>query len=135
MLDTGPLIALYDPSDCRGTAVQALIQHMKQDKYPVCITRLTIAEAHNRILYDVNESQALAFLETITDGSIHILDLEVSDVSEAIAIIKRYPGQKITCTDAVSMAVMKRMGIRSVLSYDHHFWYLNFSVLPQGNIV
>ena len=130
LLDTGPLISLYDAKDNRGERINAIMQQMQRLKYPVCITLLTIAETQRRILYDIGYKRALEFLKAINDGSVHILEIEKKDIIDAIDVIERYSDQKISCTDAVSMAVMKRIGIQKVLSYDWHFGLLNFSVLP-----
>jgi predicted nucleic acid-binding protein len=130
MLDTGPLISLFDPKDNRGEQVRLILQGVQVQKYPVCITQLTIAEAHRRLLYDIGHQQALNFLEAITDGSINILDVGQGDIFDALGIVRRYFDQRITFTDAINMAVMKRVGIHKALSYDFHFQLLNFSLLP-----
>lgn len=130
MLDTGPLISLYDPSDEQRKDVIATLGQVQSQKYPICITSLTIAETHNRILYDINEECASKFLRNIYDGSVNVLETQPADTLQAMAIIEKYHGQKITWTDAVCMAIMKRMGIRKVMSYDYHFWIMNFTVLP-----
>ena len=132
MLDTGPLISLYDPQDNRRGDIHAIMQQMQRLRYPVCITLLVIAETHRRILYDIGYKPALEFLKAINDGSVQILKIEKKDVINAIDVIERYPDQQISCTDAMSMAVMKRIGIQKVLSYDWHFGLLNFSVLPAA---
>ena len=131
MLDTGPLISLYDPRDSRGEQVSTTLQQVQKLKYPVCVTLLTIAEAHRGILYNVGYEHALEFLKAICDGSVHIVPIEEKDINNAINIIGRYSDQDISYTDAVSMSVMKRMGIYKVLSYDHHFWVLNFYIPPE----
>ena len=129
MLDSGPLISLYDRTDPRRSRVVTELEAMHHRKYPVCTTLLTIAETHRRILYDVDHSRALTFLNDIYDGSVNILTLQTQDEADAKDIIARYADQRISCTDAITMAVMKRIGIQKVLSYDHHFWVLNFHVM------
>ena len=128
MLDTGPLVSLYDPEDRRGDQVSVTLKRLQELKYPVCITMLTVAETHTRILYDVSSQRALRFLKAITDGSVQILEFDTRDIIGAIDIIERYSDQDITYTDAVRMSIMKRKGIQTVLSYDHHFLILNFHI-------
>jgi len=131
MLDSGPLISLYDSRDDRGEQVRATLQKLQELQYPLCITHLTVAETHTHILYNVGYKRALEFLRAITDGSVHVLEIEAKDAIDAIDIIEKYRDQGIAYTDAVSMSIMKRVGIQTVLSYDHHFWALNFHILPE----
>jgi len=130
MIDTGPLISLYDKKDSRRKKVKKAIQDMQKAGYPFFITMLTIAETQRRILFDINYVTALDFLDVITDGSINLIRYDKNDFTSAIDIIKRYTDQKITLTDAVNMAIMKRLGIIKVLSYDRHFSILNFTLVP-----
>ena len=132
MLDSGPLISLYSPRDTRRQTIAEELKRLQMLKYPVCTTYLTVAETHRRLLFDVGHLDAVRFLKNVHDGSVNILEVTAADVCEAIGIIERYSDQLITCCDAVSMALMKRFGIRKVLSYDHHFWILNFEVLQGG---
>ena len=69
MLNSGPLISLYSPEDLRSNSVRQLLLSFSLAKYPVCITYLTIAEIHRRLLYDVSRSRAMDFLEHSLDGS------------------------------------------------------------------
>ncbi len=130
MLDTGPLISLYTPNDPQKNEIQELLQQIESQSYPVCITHLTIAETHRRILYDNHQVVAIIFLRNIYDRTINIFELQHPDIHDAIGIIARYSDQQISYTDAINMAVMKRVGIRKVLTYDHHFQILNFSIMP-----
>lgn len=131
MLDTGPLISLYNHRDARGKDVACKLKEIQQLKYPVCITLPTIAEAHRRILYDVNGLKARTFLRDITDGTVQILQVTQEDITSAIEIIDRYDDQALTYTDAICMAVMKRYGIIKVLSFDlNHFCLVNFYPVP-----
>lgn len=131
MLDSGPLISLYDPNDTRGDQVAGVLEYIRSLKYPVFTTILTIAEVHRLILYNVGYKRALEFLRAIYDGTVRILEIESQDASEAIEIVEKYSTCSISFADAVSMALMKRLGILQIMSYDHHFWTLNFYIPPE----
>jgi predicted nucleic acid-binding protein len=45
--------------------------------------------------------------------------------------VKRFSDQKLTFTDTVNMAVMRRLGLRKVFSFDWHFGLLGFQVIPS----
>jgi predicted nucleic acid-binding protein len=44
--------------------------------------------------------------------------------------VKRFSDQKLTFTDTINMAVMRRLGLRKVFSFDWHFGLLGFQVIP-----
>lgn len=129
ILDAGPLISIYDPQDKRGDSIQELIKRLQQRQFPLYITLLTISEAHNRILQDVNKQRALEFLNDIMDGSVHILRMQDDDDAKIVNIISRYQDQTISFTDAAVMVLMMRNHIQKVLTYDWHFNLLNFIVI------
>ena len=133
MFDSGPLISLYDPRDDRGIEIQTILQRSVNSGFPIIITIPIISETHRRLLYDVGYIAAYRFLfdfrRDITSDDINLLDTTDSDFTDALAIINRYSDQSITFTDAIVMSIMKRIGIQKVLSFDHHFWILNFTVI------
>jgi len=134
MLDSGPLIALYDRDDPRGPEVQGILDSAAGQEYPLCISDLVIAETHRRLLYDVNYDAALAFIQhthrDLARGEINLLTVGPADRAEAISILQRFSDQNLPFCDAMTMALMKREGILKVLTFDRHFWLLNFRVLP-----
>ncbi|MEW6717914.1 MAG: PIN domain-containing protein [Chloroflexota bacterium] len=134
MLDTGPLISLYNPSDSRGNQIQEILRSVVTSCFPLCVTITVISETHSRLLYDVNRTIAYRFLndyyQDISNQDLNLIDITIADFADAVRIIGKYSDQAISFTDALVMAVMKRIGIRTVLTYDHHFWLLNFSVIP-----
>jgi len=129
MLDSGPLISLYSPRDQRANSVRQLLSSFALEKYPVCITYLTIAEIHRRLLFDISRSRAMDFLEHSLDGSLNILNLNPTDTLYSKDILYRFNDQDISFTDASSMAIMQRLGIIKVLSYDFHFSLLGFDLI------
>ncbi len=129
MLDSGPLISLYIEEDSRKESVKKNLNIFGDQKYPLCITNLTIAEVQRRIIYDDHIERGINFLDDIYDGSMNILEIENDDIKMAISIIKKFNDQKISFTDSITMAVMKRLGILKVYTYDIHFTYLGYVLI------
>ncbi len=126
MLDTSPLVALFDQADARQADVRGKLLTLQQAQIPVFITHIIMAETHARILQRFGIQSAASFLDTISDGSVNIVATEHIDLRKAREIIARFPDQDISLADATTMAVMLRMGILNVLTFDHHYWLLNF---------
>ena len=134
MFDSSPLIALFDESDNRGIIVADTLVAMQQRGWPFCICELTLAETHNRIRQDVSAEEALEFLATtfldIEAGDLNLLEITPQDRIDALRILQTYSDQSLSYTDAMTMAIMTRIGILRVLSFDWHFTLLGFVPIP-----
>ncbi|MBN2003923.1 MAG: PIN domain-containing protein [Anaerolineae bacterium] len=132
LFDTCALEALVDQYDkYHQDAVQCL-QELQRMSYPFYVTTFTIAETHRRLLYKPRQgiAPALNFLEGVYDGAFNIVRPDEEDERQGLAYIERFTDQKLTVTDSVSMAVMKRLGLRKVFSFDWHFTLLGFQTIP-----
>jgi len=52
------------------------------------------------------------------------------DEKESIKIFYKYSDQQISFTDCLSFVVMKKLGIKQVFTFDKHFQYDGFAVIP-----
>jgi predicted nucleic acid-binding protein len=50
-----------------------------------------------------------------------ILNPEIADYSSAFELLAQYDDKSFSFCDAVSFAMMRRLGLREALSFDHHF--------------
>ena len=57
--------------------------------------------------------------------------VRIQDERRADEILARYDDQEFSLTDALSFAVMERLGIREVFSLDHHFAQFGWLVVPS----
>lgn len=132
LFDTCALEAITDPRDQYHETASNCLFEFRRLAYPFYVTTLTIAETHRRLLYKpyLGILSALRFLESVYDGSINIIRPLEEDELQAMEYIRRFKGQKLTVTDTISMAVMKRLGLRKVFSFDWHFTLLGFQVVP-----
>jgi len=132
LFDTCALEAIADPRDKYHGAASQCLSEFRRLAYPFYVTTLTIAETHRRLLYKPHLGflSALRFLEGVYDGSTNIVRLLEEDELQAVQYIKRFKDHKLTITDTISMAVMKRLGLRKVFSFDWHFTLLGFQVIP-----
>lgn len=132
LFDTSALEAVADPRDKYHEKAEQCLLQLKVSGYPFYITTLTIAETHRRLLYKrhLGNLPALFFLEGVYDGSMNIVRPIKKDELQAIEYIKQFQDQSITLTDAINMAVMNRLGLRQVFSFDWHFTLLGFQIVP-----
>ena len=90
------------------------------------MTDPTIHEAHRRVLHTAGSVLAREFLAAIYDGSTSIISVEPGDINVALGFIDRHADCGFTLTDATSMAVMVRLQVARVFSFDSDFLVAGF---------
>src|SRR5207245_2039021 len=103
-------------------------------RFPLITTLPTIYETHRHLLYSRGRDVARAFLAAVFDGSITIERTTVADDQRAIALLERYADLNLSLVDAVTMAVMERLGIASVFSFDSDYFVAGFIRVPPLTI-
>jgi predicted nucleic acid-binding protein len=130
LIDTSALLALSKSKDIHHLAASDCLKSITEHRLPVFISIPTIYEAQRRILFDLGQQVANQFLDQIYDGSLNIERTVNEDEQEARALVKKYTALKLTLTDAANMAVMMRLGIAMVFSFDRHFLQAGFIRIP-----
>jgi predicted nucleic acid-binding protein len=129
-IDTSAFYALLDPKDnWHNQAVECLNELVKIG-YPLWMTNLVIIESHDRILQGVGREVALSFLDNIHDGSVNIERVLPEDERDAKDCLRNYKDQDFSYVDAISFSVMKRLGIGTAFTFDHHFIIAGFIRIP-----
>jgi uncharacterized protein len=59
--------------------------------------------------------------------SIEVVESTREDELDALRWMRKYADQRVTFTDCVSFAIMRRRHIRRAFSFDRHFRYVGFS--------
>lgn len=70
--------------------------------------------------------------EAIQVGDVLLLRVDESIWQEALQIFFQYQDQRFSFTDCTSFALMRREGIETAFTFDHHFWVMGFVVEPGG---
>lgn len=129
LVDTGSLIAFYNRKDQRNIQVTHFLFNTIEKHIPIVITQMIIAETYRRLLYDINQDTALLFMNDLVSKFI-CNNIEQKDIENALQIITKYNDHELTLTDAVSLAVMKRLKIYKAIAFDYHFTLLGFYIEP-----
>ena len=102
---------------------------LARERWLLVCSNFVRAEAHGLILGRTNRSRALQFLEELPKTGIRVVAIEAQDEASAMGIIRAYDDEDFSLTDATSFAIMNRLGLRSVFSFDEDFARYGFQRL------
>jgi len=104
-------------------------------RLPKYVSSTVVAETHRRLLYDHGRKAALDFLRDLYANDTTIVRPERYDEEEAIRILRKYQDLHLTLCDALTFALMLRLGIKRAFTLDcNHFWAIGFTVIPPFDL-
>lgn len=125
MADTSAIYALLDRSDANHAQSVALLKKMRDTSDSIVITNFVVAETHALILSKLGYPVARPWLE----GQCRPVErATLEDEERAVEIICSYEDKSFSYTDAVTFAVMERLGIRMAFAFDKHFAQFGLSI-------
>ncbi len=129
--DSSFFFAVVDADDCWHNECVALLKELKSGGWNLVTTLLVLAETHALLVRRLGYSVALKWLQTVLPH-LTIVPVEPPDLDKALGILERYSDKDFSLTDAISFAVMERLGIKLALAVDRHFveYAGNFFVAP-----
>lgn len=133
-VDSGAWIALGVRNDALHAVATTCLRRLLTDGRPLATSNLVVAESYALIRYRAGHDAAMSFLRG-TRASLRLERL-VSDPDvelAAEAILRRYADQDFSYVDAVSFALMKRHGCRSVFGFDRHFRTMGYALEPASD--
>ena len=100
---------------------------LRKDHVTLTTTIFVVAEAHALFLSRAGRDPAARFLRGLSNTSIEIVHPTAGDESRAFAIVERYTDKSFSLTDALSFAVMERLGISTAFTFDRDFEQFGFA--------
>ena len=70
-------------------------------------------------------------VKRIFNSDIRIVWTIEADERKALEVFAKYADQKISFTDCLSFTVMRKLKIATVFTFDRHFHYAGFEVIPD----
>ena len=128
-IDTSAYFALLDPIDEHHAEAVAIVRQLAQQRYRHYTTNILLIEAHALLLSELGIDRAGQFIRAIRAGNTVIVRARASDEERAEQILFRYTDKDFSFADAISFAVMERLGIQLVFTFDHHFEQYGFTIV------
>jgi predicted nucleic acid-binding protein len=121
LVDTSAFYASLDVSERDHQAAVEISRRLTRERWRLFTTNYIVAEIHALVLVRVNRSVAARVLDELDASPTTIVRATEADEQRARAIIKRYQDKSFSLTDAISFAVMERLGIAQSFTFDRNF--------------
>jgi len=119
-VDTGVWLALLDAADPLHPKARAVFETHKA--YPLFSSDHVLSETVTLLRRELGPEPATGFGREFLEGKIGALvQVEKPDWMEGFKIIERYKDQKVSAADATSVAIIRRLDVEKVASFDKHF--------------
>jgi predicted nucleic acid-binding protein len=128
-------IALRDPKDQFHAQSARLARCLLQTRSLFFLTPLVFAEVHAQFSR-ARRTRAQVIRDCWDNPAVRIEQPTPADQEEAIEILRQQEDKSYSFCDAVSFAVMMRLGIRRVVTFDAHFrQYGKFEIIESDTDV
>ena len=116
LIDTGPLIALFDRDDKYHTSI---LEFIKNTNYRFISTAAVLTET--MYMLDFNVAVQLSFLEWIMKEGVIIHEIKQSNIKRVIDLTRKYSDIPMDFADATLAIAAEERGIRQIISIDSDF--------------
>ena len=116
LIDSGPIIALFDRSDNYHTKVLNFLQ----DYQGKLITSLAVVTEVSHML-DFNLNVQIDFLKWIELGGLEIYNISQNDIANIREMMQKYIDIPMDFADASLMYIANRENIKDIVSIDSDF--------------
>ncbi len=116
LIDSGPLIALFDSSDRYHSKALEFIQ---QNSSHLITTIASITETLH--LLDFNRNAQIDFLEWISRGSVEVHNIENSDFQRLKELTEKYRDLPMDFADSCLVLLAEKLSINTIATIDRDF--------------
>ena len=128
-IDTGAFLARYLARDQYYGDAASVWQQLTRER-PIT-TNFVLDETLTLLARRSSYPFAAAKARTIvTTNAFTILRPSAQDELSSLELFEKYVDQKISFTDCVSFTLMRKAGLNQVFTFDQHFRYAGFKVVP-----
>jgi uncharacterized protein len=131
-LDTGYIIALEASDDQNH---KASLQHWSffSKSLPILFTTSYIFDETVTFFNNRGHHQKSVEIGTnlLKSPSIRFIDVDQALFQEGWTYFKKHSDKTYSLTDCISFVLMKRLAIKTALTFDNHFMQAGFKILPD----
>lgn len=116
LIDSGPLIALFDSSDKYH---QKSVEFIKSNRFLLITTIASVTETLH--LLDFNKNAQLDFIEWVYRGGVEIANIINPDFERIKKLTEKYSDLPMDFADSCLVLLAEKMGINTIVTIDRDF--------------
>ena len=116
LIDSGPLIALFDASDKHHSAA---VNFIKANKFPLLTTLASVTETLH--LLDFNRGAQIDFLEWVRRGAVEIHNIGNDDFGRLEELTEKYRDLPMDFADSCLVYLAEKLDINTIATIDRDF--------------
>jgi uncharacterized protein len=128
-VDTSAYYALVDRNDVNYRHTLDVATRLSRERRHLFTTNFVLAETHALVLNRIGRDIAARVLVEIENGPTTVVRVNARDERRTRDTIAQYSDKDYSLTDAMSFAVMERLGIGAAFTLDDHFVQHGFLVV------
>ena len=131
-VDTGALVARVLPRDQYHRASRRGWDTLENVDVKLFSSEHVLDEAVSLLVRQAGAGYAARWArDHLASSEIIWLNPDRDDWHEALRWLEKFSDQRLSLTDCLSFALMRREGIGAAFSFDHHFELAGFELWPQ----
>lgn len=128
-VETAAFAALAIAHDQNSRRANDLFQELAGNRVRLITSNLIVAESYSLILARAGREPAIRTLRSIDRRAEDVIRVTAEDEHRARAILQQYQDKSFGLVDAISFAVMERLGITEAFAFDRHFAQFGFRLI------
>ena len=131
-LASGAFFALLVAADAFHTRATELFRRADSEGWALVTTNMVVVETYALLLARTRSGRdnAVRFLDALAGSTCTVERVTAEDEAVAATVVRAHRDKTYSSGDAISFAVMERLKINDVVSFDRHFReYGKFTVL------
>jgi uncharacterized protein len=129
-VDTGAYFALFYVRDKYHPDAQGVWSSVEKQKIPIVTTNHVLDELATLLARRTTYEFAARKLTEIFSSRLEIIRPTADEEQLALEYFKKYSDQKVSFTDCLSFAAMRKNNIEQSFTFDQHFQYAGFKIVP-----
>ena len=133
-VDSSAFAALTVVRDVDHARAKVVRTRLTTERWRLFTTNFIVAETHALLIAREGREVAASTLREIDRSATTIVRADEADELRAREIVYQYTDKDFSLADAISFAVMERLGIGHAFTFDRHFAQYGFTVLAPGAV-
>ena len=131
LLDTSFILALEDADDQYHKQALSFWRLFQKRPQPLVVTSYVFDETLTLVRRRLDHARAKAVSHRLRSSpSVVLLHIGAEDFAAGLEWFEQYDDKGFSFTDCVSFAVMRRMKLKTALTFDQHFTQAGFERKP-----